>query len=421
MHQQALEPPTGLPPAGVKTQKVTNFWIARLSVYWFATSFKWFLILVFLLPDQVAAIIPGGEKSAYWGAVFGAGAIWAVIGPALFGDFSDRTGDRRPFILAGSFCTVGALAVLYYAPTIWVLAIGYLFLQVSDDLSTGPYSALLPELVPEDSRGRASGIMGSAMSLSQVAAVLVALAVAGNRPVLYVLMAVLNVWAAFMVVRMIERGKPSAPKPFLKGWATPWKHADFRWVWFTRFFATLAFYFVIPYANFYIRDMLTSYDLFGIRITSIDVAVGVLALTIALASAVVSFVTGPLIDRLGRKVITYSGAAIMAFSFLCMIALPTFNGMWALAILLGFGYGAFQSANWAMASDVLPEREGLGRDMGIWQMSISSVQIVAGAAGLIVTFGNRLSHGAGYQLLFGLATVAVLAGGALAHKVRSSK
>ena len=91
-------------PVQVKTahgNRTKLSWLVGVSTFWFATSYKWFLILVFLLPDRVASIVPGGEKGAYWGAVFGLGATWAVVGPALFGDFSDRVGDRRPFILVG--------------------------------------------------------------------------------------------------------------------------------------------------------------------------------------------------------------------------------------------------------------------------------------------------------------------------------
>lgn len=39
-------------------------WFLRLSAYWFATSFKWFLVLLVLLPAKVAEVSPPEEKAS---------------------------------------------------------------------------------------------------------------------------------------------------------------------------------------------------------------------------------------------------------------------------------------------------------------------------------------------------------------------
>jgi MFS family permease len=401
---------------------VSTLWLATVSSYWFSTSYKWFLVLVFLLPGQVAEMVPGGEKSAYWGLIFSVGAVWAIIGPALFGEMSDRKGDRRPYIVLGSLLTIAALAVLYLGNSILFLTLGYLLLQVSDDLATGPYSALVPELVPKDQRGRASGVMGLAMSLAQVAAVVTAIFLGENRLVLYAAIALLNVGGALVVVRVIGPGRVPSPSStsFLKGWLEPWKKPDFRFVWLTRFFATLAFYFVIPYVNFYIRDVLPNYNLFWATLKTPSEATGILALSMAVCGAAGSIGAGYLTDKLGRKRVTYLGAALMTLPLLVMLWLPNLSIIVLLSFFLGAGYGAFQTANWAMVSDVLPDAERVGRDMGIWQMSISSVQVIAGAAGLLVAYGNQLHQHLGYQALFALAAISVVGGALAAKNVRAS-
>ena len=400
----------------------TTWWLVKVSAYWFATSYKWFLILIFLLPGQVADIVPGGEKSAYWGTIFGLGAIWAIFGPALFGNASDRGGGPRPYILIGSLCTVFAVGFLYMGNSILALTFGYLALQVSDDIATGPYSAIIPQMVPKALRGKASGIMGMAMSLSQVVAVAAALTFVDNREVLYGSIAGLNVLGALVVAATI--GKDVKLKPergaFFAGWLDPWKDRDFRAVWFTRFFATLAFYLVVPYVNFYIRDVVPNPSILSMKFDSPSKATGVLALTMAVTGAVGALVAGYLADKFGRKKITYAGAAMMGIALALLIPLPDLTQIWYLTMILGTGYGAFQAANWAMVSDVLPDLDSAGRDMGIWQMSISSVQVVAGAAGFLVTFGNGLGTHLGYQLLFVVATLAVCIGAISAKFVRST-
>ncbi|HWD41797.1 MAG TPA: MFS transporter, partial [Fimbriimonas sp.] len=387
-------------------------------------SFKWFILLVFLLPDRVAAIVPGGEKSAYWGAVFGIGATWAIIGPALFGSISDRLGDRRPFILLGSALTCLSMLALYWANGLLLLGGAYLLVQVADDLSTGPYSAVLPEAVERDQRGLASGLMSGAMSLSQVAAVLVMLLLPLSTAGLLVLIGALNLSTAVIVVRLIRKSQArrSPQQSFLQEWAGPWKDQDFRAVWATRFLVTLGFYFIMPYANFYVRDMIADRRLLGYDLGSPDRATAVLAFLIALAGAAGSFAAGSASDRLGRKPVTVGSVSVMAISLgIAAALLPGMNALSVIAIPFGLGYGAFQTANWAMVSDVLPDPEGLGRDMGIWQTSISSVQLVAGAAGVAITFGNRLAPGGGYRLLFLLAAVVVAASGFAVRLIRSSR
>src|SRR5688572_16478091 len=80
-------------------------WYLGISAFWFATSLKWF-ILFLMLPAQVAEVVPGGQKNGAWGRVVAIGAAEAMIGPALFGYWSDRTrsrwGRRRPFIAIGA-------------------------------------------------------------------------------------------------------------------------------------------------------------------------------------------------------------------------------------------------------------------------------------------------------------------------------
>jgi MFS family permease len=418
-------------------------WQLGLSAYWFATSMKWFILLNAILSAQVERLVPGGEKGQAWGSVVMVGALWAIIGPALFGYLSDRTRSRygkwRPYLAVGSGLTVVALMTLAGAHQLWVIVIGYLLLQLSDDIGTGPYSALIPALVPEEQRGRASGVMGLLQLLAQVGGGILAFLLQGKIAAIYMALALVNVVCAaitLMVVRdkMVLTRTPGGG--FLQGWIAPWRSPDFRWVWLTRFLNALGFYLVLIYLRYYLIDVVRDFHFFGLNLApappeiadpqralqhSATLAVFELALLISVVGAASAIIGGRLADRIGRKRVLYLAGAIMTAVLPPFVLFPSFTLILCLAVLFGIGYGAYQSASWALVSDVMPSKEDLAKDMGIWQASIATPQIFSGAAGALVDYGNRLEHGFGYTFTFLFAGFSFGLGTILIRKIRGSR
>lgn len=209
---------------------------------------------------------------------------------------------------------------------------------------------------------------------------------------------------------------------FVRGWAEPWKNTDFRWVWFTRFLNALGFYLVVTYLKFYLGDVVRDYSLFGIiTFKSSSMATNVLALALSSVGAVGAVWAGRQADRLGRKRVIYISGFIMFFALVPAALVSNYSLIFIFAAAFAVGYGAYQSADWALVSDVLPNTESIGNDMGVWQMSISSVQILAGAAGIAVDTVNRVAPGWGYKFAFLLASVAFLTSTTLIHRVKGSR
>ncbi len=413
-------------------------WYAGTSAYWFATSFKWFILLVAVLPGQVEKIVPGGEKSAAWGMVFMIGAIWAIIGPSIFGYISDglslKHGIRRPFLAIGASLSVVALALLARAPSIAVLTIGYLLLQISDDIGTGPYGAVIPDLVPEKHRGRASGWMGVMQLLAQIASAVTGM-ILGDVLLIYLAIAIVNLVFAAWTIMTLEGADVAKPqsgqrptfKGFLQGWIDPWKNRDFCWVWFTRFLNALGFYLVQPYLKFYLADVIKSFSLFGIRIgdpnnvnEAASKAALIIALAISLTGALGALWAMKFSDQLGRKKTIYISGTIMAVVLVPFALVRSFDAIFWLAVFFGFGYGAYLSADWALASDVMPSKDDNGKDMGVWSSSVTSVQIIAGGMGSVITMLNNQVAGRGYVVSILTAAVAFMAGTVLVRQVKGS-
>lgn len=418
-------------------------WYVGVSSYWFATSFKWFLIIGTLISGQLSKIVPGGDKNGAWGMVFTVGACWALLGPSLFGSISDRFhsrhGRRKPFLVYGALATIGALALLANASQFWMFIVGYLALQVADDLGTGPYAALIPEIIPSERRGRASGVLGLLRMLSNILGGLTAFLL-HSVGYTYFLMGALQVLCVAWVLYLLrnyddskateDSVKPPALtfKGFVQGWIEPWSRHDFRLVWLLTFLVTLGFYMVQPYMKNYLQDVVQVYQFFGMSISNADPekaaasAYGILGLTIALFGAVGAVWSSRVSDRIGHKAVMKIAGPIMFLPLIPFALFPNFQLMILLGTLFGFGYGVFLSASWAIASDVMPEGGQEGKDMGLWQASWASPQIIAGLSGTMIDLLNKKVHkGWGYSTAIIIAAVFFAIGSTLVQKVRGSR
>src|SRR5260370_10052354 len=88
-------------------------------------------IATILLPEHIA-ILTRGNQTSIFSLILGLGAVAAVVTNPVVGMFSDRTtsrwGRRRPWYIAGGVLTVVDILLMAYAPSLLLLAAGYIFL-----------------------------------------------------------------------------------------------------------------------------------------------------------------------------------------------------------------------------------------------------------------------------------------------------
>lgn len=396
-------------------------WFLRLSAYWFATSFKWFLVLLVLLPAKVAEVSPPEEKASRLGFLFGLGAVMAILGPPVMGYLSDRLGRRRPFLLWGSLLTAFALLLLVHAPSYTALLFAYLLLQVADDLATGPYSALIPDLVPKGERGAASGYMGVLQVSGQVLAGAVGFLLP-LAPQAY-LAALLNLLGAALSLSLVPDRLPKAnPRPFLKAMAAPWRDRDFLLVYLTRFLVMLGFYLAQTYLQYYLADVVRSFQALGRTLTEAPFqAVALLGLLISLGAALASVPAGRASDRLGRKPLIYLSGVGLGLLMPFLLLFPRYDLLLLLALLFGLFYGVYLAVDWALVADVLRDPKAHATDMGLWQTAIVVPQVLAGAFGRPLDLLNARESGLGYLVLFLLAGGFFLLGAFLVAPIRRAR
>lgn len=409
---------------------------------WFGSNWKWFILLLAILPGQVAEIVKGKDANTAWGMIFMVGTIWAAFGPTIFGGWSDRARRRRPFIAVGMCFTVMALLFLANADSLFLVATGYLMLQVSDDVMQGAYASLIPQIVPKDKQSKSSAVLSAANLFAQIFSAISVLLIGASsffgltprQEVYYIIIAV-NVISAIVVLYTIRQlpepepiSEPVVKSNFFRDLMAPWQSRDFRWVWGTRFLIMLGFFIIQPYMRNYLADLVgvpgqkgeLHFNLFGMDIVGPDMAQAVILLSLSLAGAVGALLSIKRMPKWGLKKTIWMCGFLLGPVLLALAFVRDFSIIWILAMAFGFAHGTFLSADWALGAAVVPDPESLGKDMGIWSSAVVFSQMISGLAGGGIDFLNKLSHGAGYMTVFVVSAIFMGFGTQLVRQVRGA-
>ena len=103
--------------------------------------------------------------------------------------------------------------------------------------------------------------------------------------------------------------------------------------------------------------------------------------------------------------------------------------LYILGILYGIGYGAYYAVDWALACDVLPDREhAAGRDMALWHIAFTLPQVLAPAIlASLLHFLNAPGHqlaglqtgnALGFRFIFGSAALWFILGTVMVSRIR---
>src|ERR1700674_2517719 len=403
-----------------------------------------------------------------------AGAVFAVVVPILVGYLSDRTSTRfgrlRPWIPIWTLFNLFGLGLLAGAGSVPALIAAYLVVQISNNGAFAAYSAVIPDVVPVQQNGRASGLLNAMQQLGTVlglfaltillspdhlgsthagavaglwvvgictaGSVMISLAAIPEAPLQrlrsavrvripmrvavaalgfivvlaaleFVLLTPVSTWwfvaigvgvfaAAVAVVA-------SARIPEVRATLAPLGDRDFFWVLTTRFFNTCGIWTIAPYIAFFFRDVVHRKD------WAFDSSLWLLA--VIGGGVIPAGVGGFLSARLGRrKVFVYISAATQAaVSAVLLFTLVTdLTVLYLLGVLFGLGFGAYQAVDWALACDVLPDRDNAAaKDMALFHVSFTLPQVFGPALAGQLLYHLNQSPGAnfGYRVVFATAAI----------------
>jgi Na+/melibiose symporter-like transporter len=395
-----------------------------INVYWFGLAFLWNALHPIVLPALLLRYVPETLKNTYLGGMTFVGLVLAMLIQPLAGGLSDSThtrwGRRRPWMLFGTLCSLVFLALMVVVGGLWGLVAGYLLLQLASNAAHGPAQGLIPDLVPAERRGLASGVknlfdMGGLVVTSLIAGQLMH----DDNPTLAfaVIAGVLAVSTGLTLMGTRENLTAPAISPSQPGSSLRTlfqvglqQYPEYRQLLVSRYMILLGIYVVQSFAQYYIRDWLGITD--AVSVT------GNLMATIGVTLTLLVFPAGWLSDRVGRKPLNVAGGALAALGLALLVLAKNVTALYIFGAVIGIATGTFLSVNWALATDLIPRDEG-GKYLGLSNLSTAGAGATSRLAGPLIDGVNALLAGRylGYPVVFLLAAVCTLAGTILLSRI----
>jgi MFS family permease len=409
------------------------------------------------------------SKASSAGAVFA--VVIPVLVGYLSDKTATRFGRRRPWIAIGTVINLFGLGLLAGAGSAPALIAAYLVVQISNNGAFAAYSAVIPDVVPVRQNGRASGLLNAMQQLGTViglfaltillspdhlgsthngavaglwvvgiftaGSVIITLAAIPEQPLQrvrsavrtpiptslivtgasfaialialeFVLLAPLSLWwvlvAGVGAVALVAAVAGAAKVPQVVAAFSPLRDHDFFWVLATRFFNTFGIWTIAPFIAYFFKDVVHRKDY------AFDSSLWLLA--VIGGGVIPAVVGGYLSDRLGgrRKLFVYISSGLQAavsavLLFTLVTDLPT---LYILGVLFGLGFGAYQAVDWALACDVLPDRDNAAaKDMALFHVSFTLPQVFGPALAGQLLYHLNQSPGAnfGYRVVFATAAI----------------
>jgi len=139
-------------------------WFDYLSInlFWLGLNIRNTAVGTIFMPFLVDIYAPADWKNTSLSLMRTAGLIIAMLVQPATGLISDRStsrfGRRRPYILIGAVLDLVFLAAIGLSWNYWSLLVAVLLIQFSSNISHGPLQGLIPDMVAEDQRGKASAV-----------------------------------------------------------------------------------------------------------------------------------------------------------------------------------------------------------------------------------------------------------------------
>jgi MFS family permease len=192
--------------------------LVNINIFWLGLNTRNAAVGTIIIPYLIDAFVQPGLKNTALGAIRASGLIVALVAQPAFGLLSDRNtsryGRRRPFIFVGVMLDLFFLAAIGLSWNFVALFVAVLMQQLAANVSHGALQGLIPDLVPENQRGRASAVK-SVFELSAIILVALTIArIAGAGAIdTAILVTGVILFTTMMLTMLLVREQPLDEKP----------------------------------------------------------------------------------------------------------------------------------------------------------------------------------------------------------------
>lgn len=404
------------------------FYYAKITILGFALTALWSSLHSIILPLRLLDFVAESQKNTYLGLLTFTGLIIAMAVQPVVGAISDRSsfswGRRRPYVLLGTLLAILFLPGIGLAGSLVVLLASYCLLQIGANTAQGAYQAFIPDLVPGEKRGRASGVKGllemlGGLALVRLIAYLMDHYFLGEGYhwlwlALGVLATVLLVAMLITVLTVAERPSTSAhkllrPSTLYKSFKIDVRaNRDFVLFLVSRGLMGMPGVMLQLFALYYLMDVIGVAD---------PVAVfGDLLIVVGVCLLVTVYPAGRLSDRIGRKPVVVFSGLLGAVGIVSLLFSQSYMHLVVSGALLGIANGAFLSSSWALATDLIAKGEE-ARYLALTNVAIAGGSALARLIGPVIDFFNNISAGLGYRVMLIVCFTCFVIGALLVIKI----
>lgn len=449
--------------------------IITINIYWFALNTRSQTLSPLIVPLLVEQFVGEASKGSAVGTIRLWALMTAVLVQALVGIFSDRStlmlGRRRPFMLLGTlgeiiiFVLIGFSARLVGDTGYAVLFGLYILSMMASNTAHAATQGLIPDLVPEEQRGRYSGIkalLELPLPLIMVSLVIGKQVSGGNLwGGLITLIGVMVICTGIAMLVPEKRHVKDAQgldwTPFLRlilmtgvftililgtGAVVRWfmrLPVDLPLIWqnvIAAIIGVLAMALAVgvgvlaslrigvgkdieylPSFKWWVVNRLAfltastniaTFLLFFLQERFIELegqkAAGPaarIAMFVGIFILLTAVPSGWLADRFGKRSLIAIAGFLGATGIALIVTVPSMVAIYAGGCIIGSGIGLFYSANWALGTEIVP-REQAGRFLGLSNIA------GAGAGAIGAYIGGPIADRLGYTLIIGMYGVLFL-------------
>jgi MFS family permease len=158
-----------------------------------------------------------------------------------------------------------------------------------------------------------------------------------------------------------------------------------------------------------------------LHISGASTATNGLMIAVALSLIPAALVGGYLADRIGRRLLIGLAGVVAALGTLVLIFSSGLLMAIASGCIIGMAAGVFMAANWALGTDLVPPEQA-GRYLGLSNLAGAGAGLVGvGIGGPMADYFNRLQAGLGYLVIFGVYGLLLLLSAVVLTRVRTTR